>query len=76
MLADNRGFTLFENKPPPQSGPCLLLKKGGLFSGGCGSRNQAKSLEINREISRNQSRNHKKEDYMHVLHYGPIRWDI
>ena len=22
---------IFENKPPPQSGPCLLLKKGGLI---------------------------------------------
>ena len=28
---------IFENKPPPESRPCLLLKKvrgGGLFSGG------------------------------------------
>ena len=28
---------IFENKPPPQSGPCLLLKKRGLFSGGYGT---------------------------------------
>ena len=28
---------IFENKPPPQSGPGLLLKKGGLFSGGYGT---------------------------------------
>ena len=31
------GKCIFENKPPPQSRSCLLLKKGGLFSGGYGT---------------------------------------
>ena len=29
----SRALRIFDNKPPPQSGPCLLLKRVGLIFG-------------------------------------------
>ena len=59
---------IFKNKPPPQSRPCLLLKKGGgLFSGGYGiGMNIDSEVLINRPCSTiDNIRDIRTQDWKH-----------